>query len=182
MADLAGFYSIYVCGYCFLTIKDMELIFFYWKPPKGVTSLATLQRRLWMRWRRRGSGVLQLLLILLQQLLLSLLLLLSLSCCVIRRSKKLLVWLGLAVGGRGREGAVCSGRISSPAAGAGRRRLREGLVMRFTGRSSQNIAAWEVDTCTSMAIKRERVDRFWQTKAYINPWNTANTDILLDFM
>ena len=61
-----------------------------------------------------GSGVLQLLLILLQQLLLSLLLLLlSLSWCVIRMSKKLLLWLGRAVGSRGREGAVCSGRIST---------------------------------------------------------------------
>ena len=56
-----------------------------------------------------GSKVLQLL----QQLLLSLLLLLSLSCCVIRRARKLLLWLGFAVGSVGREGAVCSGRIST---------------------------------------------------------------------
>ena len=34
----------------------------------------------------------------------------------------------------------------------------------------------------SVAIKRERLNRFWQTKAYINPWNIAKSDILLDFM
>ena len=119
---------------------------------------------------------------------------------------------GADVSSNGNQGDECGGRERlAGVSGGGRgmmsgeevRRYRRLTVTRLTVyvRRTVKVAKSTPDLCAlthgalwvdslhtychlapSVAIKRERVDRFWQTKAYINPWNSPKSDILLDFM
>ena len=171
-------YMSFPIGNILLVIKlEVKLTVFTGSPPRGWPVKQRCKEgyeKGWWDWSeaelRQWSATTTILILQLLRLSLLLLLLRLLLLLLLRRSNKLILWLGKEVRGRG-----------------GRRyRLRrcgwEGLLVPAWGWWLTNYSCTWWRCCTSVAIKRKRLDRFWQTKAYINPWNIANTDILTDFM